>query len=95
MAAPKSGDVYVYTGDEVIGTEPGAIHPGQEFTVREVVDADQNGAFDDSEDAVVLEFEDPNPSLGFTDDGEPTVMHARRAWSVGVAQFKSDFEKGG
>ena len=93
MAAPKSGDVYVYTGTETIGNGPGSIRPGQTFTVREVVDANQNGAHDDSEDAVVLEFDDPEPTVGLTDDGEPSVVHARRAWSVGVDQFNAEFEK--
>ena len=95
MAAPKSGDVYVYTGTDQIGNGNGGtpIHPGQKFTVRELVDANTNGAFDDSEDCVVLEFDDPEWSVGLTADGEPAVIHARRAWSVGVAQFNAEFEK--
>lgn len=56
---PKAGDVYRYVGATPLGIDAGALLPGTEVTVREVVEADEPGAHDGTEDAVVVEWEAP------------------------------------
>lgn len=104
-APPQEGDTYTFLGavtgqDEEgnpvrgpIGNPPGHIAPGTVMKVREVVDAGEIGAFDDSEDAVVFEFEEP--TLVFNEEsGDPEIGYANRAWSVGVSELQSLFKKG-
>lgn len=78
---------YEYVGD-TIGVNAD-MKPGTVVTVREVVDADTPGAHDDSEDAVVIEWE--TPSLVTDENGDPQVGHVKRAMSFGVDRFKTDF----
>lgn len=73
-----------------LGSDANALFPGQVVTVRETVPASEPGAHDDSEDAVVIEWE--MPSLVRTDDGWGQGM-AIRAMSIGVAQFDDQFEE--
>lgn len=87
---PKAGDSFRLTQDN-LGDGPGAIYAGQQVTVREVVDADQPGAHDDSEDAVVIEWTEPGPVRG--DDGRVKMGEVPRAVSIGVAQFHEMFEE--
>lgn len=56
---PKAGDVYRYVGTTPLGIDAGALLPGTEVTVREVVEAGTPGAHDNTEDAVVVEWEAP------------------------------------
>lgn len=56
---PKAGDVYRYLGPAPLGIDAGALLPGTEVTVTAVVPADEAGAHDDSEDAVVISWEVP------------------------------------
>lgn len=74
-----------------LGAGTGALIRGQVVTVREFIEASTKGAHDDSEDALVVEWDEPAQILG--DDGEPTAGFVRRAVSVGVSQFDSLFEK--
>lgn len=85
---PEAGDKYVYRGDG-IGIDAGRLAAGTSVTVREVVPADVPGAHDDSEDAVVIEWQSPTVVNG--EDG-PELGFAIRAMSIGVDQFNEDFE---
>lgn len=89
---PAAGDTYSLTGGG-IGGGAGALYPGQVVTVREVVPADEPGAHDNSEDAVVVEWTEPGPVLG--DDGKVTRGENPRAISVGLSQFSDLFSKEG
>ncbi len=90
MTKPQAGDSYELTG-ETIGNPPNEVKTGTVVTVREVVAADEAGAHDDTEDAVVVEYE--VPTLGVDGDGEPAVIQTARAFSVGVSQFGELFTK--
>lgn len=62
MSAPEPGASYTYTGNQ-LGSNDGpnyglAIQSGTVVKVREVVPADQPGAHDDTEDAVVVETDE-------------------------------------
>lgn len=56
---PKPGGRYRYVGAIPLGVDAGQLLPGTVVTVREVVDADEIGAHDGNEDAVVIEWEAP------------------------------------
>lgn len=87
---PEVGGTYRLTGGG-IGDGAGAIYPGQVVTVREVVAADEPGAHDSTEDAVVVEWSEPGPVMG--DDGRVTRGENPRAVSVGLAGFSDLFTK--
>jgi hypothetical protein len=65
---PKAGDEYVYVGSVPIGIDAGALLPGTTVTVREVVDAGEPGAYDDTEDAVVVEWDAPGVVITHVDE---------------------------
>jgi hypothetical protein len=88
---PKSGDKFTFSGDEPFGTDPGAMHPGTEVTVRETVKADVVGAHTGDEDAVVVEW--GSPEVGRGDSGEPVIVTATRATSFGADFFNANFSK--
>lgn len=90
MARPRPGDRFEFVA-ESIGNDAGRIVTGTVVTVRETVKADTIGAHDDSADAVVVEWD--APALGTDDNGEPTIVHAPRAWSVGADEFGDHFKK--
>lgn len=90
---PKPGDTYRLSTEEPLGTDAHAIPSGTLVTVREIVPADTIGAHDDSEDAVVVET--TVPALSYDEDGKPYVGETTRAWSVGLAQFATDYTKEG
>ena len=91
MAAPKQGDTYTFSAAEPIGVDANALFPGQQITVREVVDAGEVGAHDSSEDAVVVEWD--APALVRTEKGVEQGT-APRAMSIGLEQFAESFTKG-
>lgn len=90
MANPTKGSRYTFTGD-TIGNDAGRIVTNTVVTVREVVPAATTGAHDDSEDAVVVEWQEP--ALGVNDQGEPAIIESPRAWSVGTNVFSDLFKK--
>lgn len=55
---PKKGDQYRFVGPQPLGAG-GALLPETIVTVREFVDAGEIGAYDDQEDSVVIEWEQP------------------------------------
>jgi hypothetical protein len=55
---PAVGATYTYSGETAIGVGPGSLAPGTPVRVREVVPADVPGAHDDTEDAVVIEWDE-------------------------------------
>lgn len=87
--APKPGATFRLTS--ALGVGPGSLMEGQEVTVREVVDAEDPGAHDNTEDAVVVEWQEPSLVLG--DEGRPVSGMANRAVSVSVDQFRELFEE--
>lgn len=89
---PEVGGTYRLVGGG-IGAGPGSLYPGQVVSVREVVPADEPGAHDSSEDAVVVEWSEPGPVQG--DDGTVTLGENPRAVSVGVSSFNDLFTKEG
>lgn len=98
--APKAGSTFAFKGvtnDDgnrtALGNEPGAVKIGTVVTVREVVKADESGAHDGKEDAVVVEWDEP--SLGYDHNNNPVVATAKRAWAVGADSFDDLFEKKG
>ena len=91
MARPREGETYTLTG-EAIGVGPGSIASGTKMKVRELVPADVKGAHTDTEDAVVMEFEEP--TLGVDDKGEPVIGSVTRAVSFGLDFFADNFQKG-
>lgn len=90
MPRVSPGDRYRYDGDPV-GNDAGRVDTGTVVTVRELVGADTPGAFDDSADAVVVEWD--APSLGTDDDGSPAVVYTPRSWSVAAGDFGEHFSK--
>lgn len=54
----EPGTRFRYVGNEPLGQGPGTLFPGTVVNVREVVPADEPGAHDDQEDAVVIEWEE-------------------------------------
>lgn len=94
---PKVGATYRFLGvigdgDErtPLGADANALVPGEVVTVRELVDAGEIGAYDDSADSVVIEW--TMPSLVRTEDGWGHG-EASRAISVSVADFGTNFEE--
>ena len=100
MAPPKEGSAWTFLGvlgedgetRVPLGTEPGAIHPGTTMKVREVVDAGEIGAYDDSDDCVVMVFDSPEVVKN-EETGEPELGFVERAMSFGLATFANDFEE--
>jgi hypothetical protein len=88
-SAPKPGTSFRLTS--ALGVGPGSLVEGQEVTVREIVPADEPGAHDNKEDAVVIEWDEPALVIG--DDGKPVAGTANRAMSVGVENFRELFEE--
>lgn len=85
-AKPKEGATYRYTGDLPLGADQGALLPGTEVTVVAVVPAKEAGAYDDTDDAVVIEWDAPGvvitetreepymrPEFVMAPDGNPVV----------------------
>lgn len=89
-STPKAGDTYRLSADN-LGDGPGAIYAGQSVTVREVVPANEAGAHDDTEDAVVIEWNEPGPVMG--DDRKVRMGEVPRAVSVSLDQFATLFEE--
>jgi hypothetical protein len=85
-AKPAAGGRYRYTGTELYGD----LAPDELVTVREVVPADEPGAHDNSEDAVVVEWEVPSRVRTENGWGHGVVP---RALSVGVSTFGDLFTK--
>ena len=87
MAArtPKSGDVYVLLEDHGNGVGAPPIPAGSKLRVREVVPADEPGAHDDSEDAIVFEY---GRAQVREIDGEPSIVYVPQAFSLGVEEAK-------
>lgn len=90
---PKPGDTYRLATDEPLGNGELAIPPGTLVTVREIVKAEDPGAHDDTEDAVVVEGEQ-YPIVLDRGNG-PEVAYTARAWSVGLEAFARDYTKEG
>lgn len=88
MAHPKAGGSFKYNGDEPIGTDSGALVPGTQVTVREIVAAGEKGAHDDSEDAAVIEWDAPALVQG---ENGMEVGSVTRAMSIGVDEFTHNF----
>lgn len=91
VPAPTEGDPNATRTEYApLGADANALFPGQAVTVREIVPADQPGAHDDSEDAVVVEWEVPDRVR--TEDGWG-MGTAQRAMSIGLSQFHDLFEE--
>ena len=89
---PKPGDTFRYVGEESLGSDVEVrlnMHPQTTVTVRELVDAGTPGAHTDSEDSVVVEWE--QPEVGYV-DGEPVIVKAVRATSIAADDFGAIFE---
>ncbi len=94
MAKPKAGEKYRVTqgwGNNTPDAPNGAIREGREARVAEIVPADVRGAHTDTEDAVVLEFDEPY--LGQDDDGNPVVAYTTRRVAVGFDFLAEHAEK--
>ena len=89
---PKAGDTYRLT-QEVLGDGPGSIYEGQVVTVRDVGPADVQGAHDDSEESVVIEWTEPGHVRG--DDGKIRMGEVPRAVSIAASQFSDLFAQEG
>lgn len=92
---PQAGDRYVYTGEEPIGVDAGALLPGTVVTLRNVgtedepsavVKADEPGAHDDRSDAVVVVWEAPSIVIG--DDGKMKAGVTERAMSIPLTSYE-------
>ena len=90
MALPKAGDQYRLNADFGVDAQ---VKAGTVVTVREVVKAATKGAHDDSEDAVVVEFD--APAVGYDDNDQPIIVNTLRAFSVSLEQFAADYTKEG
>jgi hypothetical protein len=91
MTKPKPGDKYRLATEEPLGIDF-PIMPGTIVTVREIVKADDPGAHDNTEDAVVVEGE-PFAIVVTDEDGTPQIGYTARAWSVGLDEFARDYTK--
>ena len=87
---PKAGETYTYSGDEPLGAGNSGLAPGTTVTVREVVKADEKGAHNGDEDAVVVTW--MAPTIVRTEDGN-AVGDAERAVSIGTGEFGDVFTK--
>ena len=96
QTTPKPGGTFRFLGvpadDQRLpfGAGQDAVPVGTVVTVRELVPADVAGAHTDGEDAVVVEW--AQPEVGH-DDGEPVIRYRQRATSFGAAQFSDLFTK--
>lgn len=91
-AKPQADQTYTYSAEEPVGVDAGALTPGTKVTIREVVAADEPGAHDASEDAVVVEWEAPALVQG---ENGVEVGTSPRAMSIGLSQFHDLFTKEG
>lgn len=92
MADVKQGAAYRFDGETPIGIDSNALPVDQVVEVREVVQADITGAHDDSEDAVVVEWDAPALVRG---ENGMEVGSTRRAMSIGMSFFETNFVKEG
>lgn len=91
-AKPQAEQTFTYAADAPIGVDAGALTPGTKVVIRETVPADEPGAHDSSEEAVVIEWD--APALVQTENGVE-VGTAPRAMSIGLSQFHDLFTKEG
>lgn len=88
----EEGQSFRLKAGDGLGTGPGMLLPGQEVTVRETVPANESGAHDNSEDAVVVEWTEPGILID-PETGNMTRGEVPRAVSIGVSQFSDLFEE--
>jgi len=90
MPKSKPGARCRYAGEEPFGTLPDGIRPGTEVTVRELVPAGEAGAHTDTEDSVVVEWEQAD--VAYDDQGAASLIHRSRATSIAADVFGDLFE---
>lgn len=73
-AKPKEGQRYRYSGEAPLGTDQGALLAGTEVEVLAVVPAGDTGAYDDTDESVVIQWEAPGTVV--TDQREEPYLRA-------------------